>query len=49
METCAIVKAFIRQLLEIFNMTRRNVRPEFEDHFAFGGFKNGDFFGSVHN
>ena len=37
-ETGAVVKTLVRQFLEILDVAGRDVRPEFEDHFALGGF-----------
>src|SRR5262245_21955437 len=42
MEACPIVEAFVSKLLEVLDMSRRNIRPEFEDHFALGRFDNGN-------
>src|ERR1700721_2349806 len=42
-EAGAIVEALPGQLFEIFDMPRGNVGPEFEDHFALGGFDHGNF------
>jgi hypothetical protein len=50
MKTGAIVKTLVRQLLEILDVTGRDVRPEFQDHIALRGFDDGDFVicGSTH-
>jgi hypothetical protein len=42
-ETSAVVKALERQLLEILDVAGRDVWPEFKDHFAGTGGKNGNF------
>src|SRR5579884_691485 len=42
-KTGAVVKTFSRQRLEIFNGSGCDVRPEFKDHFAFGGEDVSDF------
>ncbi len=47
-ETGAVVETLFREFLEVFDVARRDVRPEFEDHFAFGGFEDSDFVG-VHS
>ncbi len=39
----AVVKTRFGQLLEILDMPRRNIRPEFENHFTFGGADDRDF------
>jgi len=39
----AIIKALAGELLEILDCLWGNVRPEGDDHFAFGGFDNGNF------
>ena len=39
----AVVKALFGELLEILDMSGRNVRPEFKDHFAGTGVKDGNF------
>ena len=39
----AVIKAGLRELLEIFDMFGRDLRPEFEDDFAGAGGKDGNF------
>src|SRR5262245_39772852 len=43
MKARAVVETLFGELLEILHMARRNVRPEFEDHFALGSIDNGNF------
>ena len=43
MKTSAVVKTFLREVSEIFDVARRNVRPEFENHFARTGGKDSNF------
>ena len=43
MKAGAVVKALFRQFLEILDVSGRDVRPEFDDHVAFGGFDDGNF------
>jgi hypothetical protein len=43
MEGGAIVEALAGKLFEILDGPRRDVRPKLDDHFALGGFDNGDF------
>ena len=43
MKAGAVVKALPGELLEIFDVAGRNIRPEFDNHFACAGVKNGNF------
>jgi hypothetical protein len=42
-ETGSIVKTFFREVGEIFDVTGRDIRPKFENHFADIGGKNCNF------
>ena len=42
-KTGAVVKTFLGEGLEILDRLRGDVRPEFDDHVAFGGFDDGYF------
>ena len=43
-EAGAVVEALLGQFLEVLDGLRRDIRPELDDHFAFGGLDHGDFF-----
>ena len=44
-KTGAVVKAFLGELLEVFDMARREVRVKLQHHGAFAGFDDGYFLG----
>jgi hypothetical protein len=44
-KTGAVVKALFGERLEILDGLGRDLGPEFDDHFAFGGVDDGDFVG----
>ena len=45
MKACAIIKSFTSEFLEIGNGFRRNIRPEFDDHFTVGCVDDRNFMG----